>query len=60
MRKTLAYVLRFVQNTRKKIFKSGPISVQEVKEGKLQGLKWSQLHIGEASLDKKLVAKRDE
>ena len=60
MRKTLAYVLRFIQNTRKNILKSGPISVQEVKAGKLQALKWSQLHIDEASLDKKLVAKRDE
>ena len=40
--------------------KSGPISVQELKAAETHFLKWSPFHINEDSLDKKLVAKKDE
>ena len=57
MRRTLAYVRRFIHNARKLNPMSGPISVQELKAAETHLLKWSQLHVDEGSLDKKLVAK---
>ena len=45
VRRTLAYVLRFVQNARKKNVRTGPITVQELKESENQLLKWSQFHL---------------
>ena len=60
IRRTLAYVGRFIHNARKMNTKSGPISVQELKATETHLLKWSQFHVNEDSLDKKLVAKKDE
>ncbi|XP_068738865.1 uncharacterized protein [Montipora capricornis] len=60
IRRTLAHVRRFIHNARKMNPKSGPISVQELKSAETQLLKWSQFHINEDSLDKKLVAKKGE
>ena len=60
VRKTLAYVHRFVQNARKKNVYKGPLSVQELKDSKIQLFKWSQLHLDITLLDKKLVAKTDQ
>ena len=40
--------------------KSGPILVQELKAAETHLLKWSQFHVNEDSVDKKLVAKKDE
>ena len=41
-RKTLAYVLRFVKNTRKKENNQSPISPQESRESELRILQWCQ------------------
>ena len=60
IRRTLAYVGRFIHNARKMNLKSGPILVQELKAAETHLLKWSQFHVNEDSLDKKLVAKKDE
>ena len=60
IRRTLAYVCRFIHNARKMNPKSWPISVQELKSAETQLLKWSQFHVEEDSLDKKLVAKKCE
>ena len=60
IRRTLAYVSRFIHNARKMNPKSGPISVQELKAAETHFLKWSQFNINEDSLDKKLVTKKDE
>ena len=60
IRRTLAYVLRFVQNTRKKNVKTGPITVQELKESENQLFKWSQFHLKPSVVDKKLIPSLDE
>ena len=60
IRRTLAYVHRFIHNARKMNPKSGPISVQELKAAETHLLKWSQFHVNKGSLDKKLVAKKGE
>ena len=60
IRRTLAYVRRFIHNARKMNPKSGPISVQELKAAETYLLKWSQFLVDEDSLDQKLVAKKGE
>ncbi|XP_022802575.1 uncharacterized protein LOC111340060 [Stylophora pistillata] len=55
IRRTLAYVHRFAQNVRKKNAKTGPITVQELKESENQLFKWSQLHLDPDVIDKKLI-----
>ena len=55
IRRTLAYVRRFAQNARKKNAKTGPITVQELKESENQLFKWSQLHLDPCVIDKKLI-----
>ena len=60
IRGTLAYVLRFVQNTGKKNVKTGPITVQELKESENQLFKWSQFHLKPSVVDKKLIPSLDE
>ena len=60
IRRTLAYVLRFVQNSRKKNVKTGPITVQELKESENQLFKWSQFHLKPSIVDKKLISSLDE
>lgn len=60
IRRTLAYVLRFVQNTRKKNAKTGPITVEELKESENQLFKWSQFHLKPSVVDKKLIPSLDE
>ena len=60
IRRTLAYIRRFIHNARKINPKSGPISVQELKAAETHLLKWGQFHVDEESLDKKLVAKKGE
>ena len=60
IRRTLAYVRRFVQNARKKNAKTGPITVQELKESENQLFKWSQLHLDPSVIDKKLIPSLDE
>ena len=54
------YVLRFVQNIRKKNVKTGPITVQELKESENQLFKWSQFHLKPSVVDKKLIPSLDE
>ena len=56
IRRTLAYVRRFVQNARKKNAKT----VQELKESENQLFKWSQLHLNPSVIDKKLIPSLDE
>ena len=60
IRRTLAYVLRFVQNSRKKNVKTSPITVQELKESENQVFKWSQFHLKPSIVDKKLIPSLDE
>ena len=57
MRRTLAYVRRFIHNAQKMNPESGPISVQAAET---HLLKWSQFHVDEGSLDKNLMAKKSE
>ena len=58
IRRTLACVHRFIHNARRRNPTSGPISVQELKAVETHILKWSQFHVDEDSLDKKLAAKK--
>ena len=60
VRRTLAYVRRFIQNAMKKNVSKGPLSVQELKDSEIQLFKWSQLHLDVILLDKKLVVKTDQ
>ena len=58
--RTLMYILRFVQNARKKNVKTGPITVQELKESEDQLFKWSQFHLKPSVVDKKLIPSLDK
>ena len=60
IRRTLTNVRRFIQNTRKKNSKIGPITVQELKESENQLFRWSQLHLDPSAIDKKLIPKPGE
>ena len=60
IRRTLAYVRRFVQNTSKKNAKTGPITVQELKESENQLFKWSQLNLDPSVINKKLIPSLSE
>ena len=51
-RKTLAYVLRFVNNTRMKTKNRDPISPKELTESELRFFKWCQQTIDVDKLDK--------
>ena len=59
-RKTLAYVLRFVNNTRMKTKNRDPISPKELTESELWLFKWCQQTIDVDKLDKKLIPSKDE
>ena len=59
IRRTLAHVRRFVHNARKNV-KTGPITVQELKESENQLFKWSQIHLVPSVIDKKLIPSLDE
>ena len=59
-RKTLDYVLRFVNNTRMKAKNTDPILPKELTESELRLFKWSQQTIDVDKLDKKLIPSRDE
>jgi len=60
IRRTLAYIRRFVQNARKKKAKTGPITVQELQDSENQLFKWSQVHLDPSVIDKKLIPKPDK
>ena len=59
-RKTLAYVLRFTNNTRLKAQKRDAISPEELRESEPWLLKWSQQTINVDTVDKKLIPASDE
>ena len=59
-RKTLAYVLRFINNTRTKRSNKSPISPKELRESELQMLKWCQQTINIDNVDKELILTADE
>ena len=59
-RKTLDYVLRFVNNTRMKAKNTDPILPKELTESELRLFKWSQQTIDVDKLDKKLIRSKDE
>ena len=59
-RKTLAYVLRFINNTRTKKSNKSPISPKELRESELQMLKWCTQTINIDNVDKKLILTADE
>lgn len=60
IRRILAYVRRFAQIARNKNTKTGPITVQELKESENQLFKWSQLHLDPSVTDKKLIPSLDD
>ena len=60
VRRSLAYVLRFVGNARKRNVKKGAISVSELKSSENLLFKWCQVNLDIASLEKKFVAKEDQ
>ena len=59
-RKTLAYILRFVNNTRMKTKNRVPILPKELTESELRLFKWCQQMIDVDKLDKKLIPSKDE
>ena len=59
-KRTLAFFLRFVNNTKSKEKRSGAISPQELEESELLLFKWSQQEIDVDQLDKKLIPEVDE
>ncbi|XP_068684256.1 uncharacterized protein [Montipora foliosa] len=59
-RKTLAYVLRFINNARKKQKNTSPTSPEEFRESELQMFKWCQETININTVDQKLMSKPDE
>ena len=59
-RRTLAYVLRFANNTRLKEKKKDAISPEELRESELWLFKWSQRKINVDAIDKKLIPASDE
>ena len=59
-RKTLDYVLRFVNNTRMKAKNRDPISPKELTKSELRLFKWCQQTIDVDKLDKKLIPSKDE
>ena len=59
-RKTLAYILRFVNNTRMKTKNTDPISPKQLTESELLLLKWWQQTINVDKRDKKLIPSKDE
>ena len=59
-RKTLAYILRFVNNTRMKAKNTDPISPKELTESEIRLLKWCQQTIDVDKRDKKLIPSKDE
>ena len=59
-RKTLAQVLRFINNARKKEKNTSPISPEELRESELQMFKWCQETINTNTVDQKLMSKPDE
>ena len=60
VRRSLAYVLRFVGNARKRNVKKGAISVSELKSSENLLFKWCQVNLDIASIEKKFVAKEDQ
>ncbi|KAK3730657.1 hypothetical protein QZH41_007940 [Actinostola sp. cb2023] len=60
IRRTLAYVRRFIQNAKRKNVVTGPISVQELRDSENQIFKWCQVHLDLSELNKTLVSKADE
>ena len=58
-RKTLAYVLRFINNARKKENNTSPTSPEELRESELQMFKWCQETINISTVDQKLMSKPD-
>ena len=59
-RKTLAFVLRIINNARKKESNTSPISSEELRESELQMFKWCQETININTVDQKLMSKPDE
>ncbi len=60
-RRTLAYVLRFIYNTKTKYKKTGSfISFAEIEESEMLLYKWSQTESDMSKLDKQLLAKEDD
>ena len=59
-RKTLAYVMRFINNARKKENNTSPTSPDDLRESELQMFKWCQETININTVDQKLMSKPDE
>ena len=59
-RKTLAYVLRFINNARKKENNASSTSPDDLRESELQMFKWCQETININTVDQKLMSKPDE
>ena len=60
VRKTLAFVLRFIKKVSRKSINKGPLTVQELKDAETKLFKLTQLKLDVNKLDKGLIARQDE
>lgn len=60
VRRTLAFILRFVQKASKRSTHKGPLTVQELKDAEKQLFKWTQHKLDVRAIDKSIVAEKDE
>ena len=60
VRRTLAFILCFVQKASKRSTHKGPLTVQELKDAEKQLFKWTQHKLDVRAIDKSIVAEKDE
>ena len=60
IRRTLAYVNRFIQNARNVNPQRGSITVEELWNAEKQLLQWTQSHITDNAIDEQLLVEKDE
>ncbi len=59
-RRTLAYVNRFIQNSRRVNEQRGSITVKELQHAEKQLFQWTQRDLTDSVIDKQLLVERDE
>jgi hypothetical protein len=60
IRRTLAYVNRFIQNARNVNPQRGSITVEELRNAEKQLFQWTQSHITDNAIDEQLLVEKDE
>ena len=60
IRRTLAYVNRFIQNARNVNPQRGSITVEELQNAEKQLFQWTQPHITDNAIDEQLLVEKDE